>query len=194
MTTTFKPFKLTAVPTLPCDANAIFIVAPTGKPNYIEIYVSNNAGTALKRLLTDTDIQALIDASISGLAGEMPIVADIAARNALASTLTKNTQVLVLDATGDPTVTSGAATYLYRVSTDSFIKLNEAESIDLVLQWANIQGKPTSSPTAIDTAVGNSHVHNGNLTQLNKIGENADGFLTYNNAFPKTGWEGPIAW
>lgn len=192
MTTTFKPSKLTAVPSLPCDPNAVFFVAPQGKPNYIEIYVSNNAGTALKRLLTDTDIQGLIDASISGLAGEMPIVADIAARNALSPT--SNTQVLVLDATGDPTVTSGAATYLYQVSTTSWIKLSEAESLDLVLQWANIQGKPTSSPTAIDTAVGNSHVHNGNLTQLNKIGENADGFFTYNNAFPKIGWEGPIAW
>ena len=190
--TIFKPIKLTAVPALPCEGSAVFFVAPQNKPTYIEIYVSNNAGTALKRLLTDTDIQGLIDASISGLAGEMPIVADIAARNALSPT--SNTQVLVLDATGDPTVTSGAATYLYRVSTTSWIKLNEAESIDLVLQWANIQGKPTSSPTAIDTAVGNSHVHNGNLTQLNKIGENADGFLTYNNAFPKTGWEGTIPW
>ena len=190
--TTFRPSKLTAVPSLPCDPNAVFFVAPQSKPNYIEIYVSNSAGTALKRLLTDTDIQALIDASISGLTGEMPIVADIAARNALSPT--SNTQVLVLDATGDPTVTSGAATYLYRVSTTSWIKLSEAESLDLILQWANIQGKPTSSPTAIDTAVGNSHVHNGNLTQLNKIGENADGFFTYNNAFPKIGWEGPIAW
>jgi hypothetical protein len=192
MTTTFKPSKLTAVPTLPCDPNAVFFVAPTSKPNYIEIYVSNNAGTALKRLLTDADIQALIDASISGLAGEMPIVADIAARNALSPT--KNTQVLVLDATGDSTVASGAATYLYRVSTTSWIKLSEAESLDLILQWANIQGKPTSSPSAIDTAVGNSHVHNSNLTQLNKIGENADALFTYNNALPKIGWEGTIAW
>ena len=189
--TIFKPIKLTAVPTLPCEGSAVFFVAPQNKPTYIEIYVSNNAGTALKRLLTDTDIQGLIDASISGLAGEMPIVADIAARNALSPT--SNTQVLVLDATGDPTVTSGAATYLYRVSTTSWIKLNEAESIDLVLQWANIQGKPTSSPTAIDTAVSNSHTHT-NKTQLDKIGENADGFLTYNNAFPKIGWEGPIPW
>jgi hypothetical protein len=192
MTTTFKPSKLTAVPTLPCDPNAVFFVAPTSKPNYIEIYVSNNAGTALKRLLTDADIQALIDASISGLAGEMPIVTDIAARNALSPT--KNTQVLVLDATGDSTVASGAATYLYRVSTTSWIKLSEAESLDLILQWANIQGKPTSSPSAIDTAVGNSHVHNSNLTQLNKIGENADALFTYNNALPKIGWEGTIAW
>jgi hypothetical protein len=192
MTTTFKPSKLTAVPSLPCDPNAVFFVAPTLKPNYIEIYVSNSAGTALKRLLTDADIQALIDASISGLAGEMPIVADIAARNALSPT--KNTQVLVLDATGDSTVASGAATYLYRVSTTSWIKLSEAESLDLILQWANIQGKPTSSPSAIDTAVGNSHVHNSNLTQLNKIGENADALFTYNNALPKIGWEGTIAW
>jgi hypothetical protein len=189
---TFNPYKLTAVPTLPCAPNAIFIVAPQGKPNYIEIYVSNNAGTGLKRLLTDVDIQSLIDASISGLSGEMPIVADIAARNALS--LNKNTQVLVLDATGDATVTSGAATYLYRVSTTSWIKLNESESLDLILQWANIQGRPTSSPSAIDTAVSNSHVHNGNLTQLNKIGENADGLFTYNNSLPKTGWEGTIAW
>lgn len=192
MTTTFKPSKLTAVPSLPCAPNAVFFVAPTSKPNYIEIYVSNSAGTALKRLLTDADIQALIDASISGLAGEMPIVADIAARNALSPT--KNTQVLVLDATGDSTVASGAATYLYRVSTTSWIKLSEAESLDLILQWANIQGKPTSSPSAIDTAVGNSHAHNGNLTQLNKIGENADGLFTYSNALPKIGWEGTIAW
>jgi hypothetical protein len=192
MTTTFKPSKLTAVPSLPCAPNAVFFVAPTSKPNYVEIYVSNSAGTALKRLLTDADIQALIDASISGLAGEMPIVADIAARNALSPT--KNTQVLVLDATGDSTVASGAATYLYRVSTTSWIKLSEAESLDLILQWANIQGKPTSSPSAIDTAVGNSHVHNSNLTQLNKIGENADALFTYNNALPKIGWEGTIAW
>jgi hypothetical protein len=192
MSTTFKPYKLTAVPTLPCAPNAIFVVAPQGKPNYIEIYVSNNAGNTLKRLLTDADIQALIDASISGLSGEMPIVDDIAARNALSPT--ENTQVLVLDATGDATVASGAATYIYRFSTTSWIKLNEAESLDLILQWANIQGRPTSSPSAIDTAVSNSHIHNNNLTQLNKIGENDDGHFTYNSALPKIGWEGPIAW
>ena len=191
MSATFNPSKLTAVPTLPCAPNTVFFVAPQGKPNYIEIYVSNSAGTALKRLLTDVDIQSLIDASISGLAGEMPIVADIAARNALV--LTKNTQVLVLDATGDSTVASGAATYLYRVSATSWIKLSEAESLDLISQWANIQGKPTSSPSAIDTAVSNSHTHT-NKTQLDKIGENADGLFTYNNSLPKTGWEGTIAW
>ncbi|MCA2505418.1 MAG: hypothetical protein IM550_20320 [Microcystis sp. M54BS1] len=142
-------------------------------------------------MLTDTDIQGLINTSIAGISGEMPIVANIAERNAL--TLTKNTQVLVLNATGDSTVASGAATYLYRASTTSWIKLSEAESMDLILQWSNIQGKPTSSAAAIDTAVANSHTHS-NKTQLDKIGENADGLLIYNNSLPKIGWEAAIAW
>jgi hypothetical protein len=189
--TTFKVFRETALPgTL--QPYAIYFVAPPSKPNYVEIYVSDAAGSSTKRVLTDTDIQTLINASIAGLGGEMPIVADIAARNALASTLTRNTQVLVLDATGDTTVTTGAATYIYRVSTTSWIKLNEAESIDLVLQWANIQGRPTSSASAIDAAVSNSHTH-ANKTQLDKIGENANGLLTYNGVFPTMGWN-TVAW
>lgn len=189
--TSFKAFRETALPgTL--QPYAIYFVAPPSKPNYVEIYVSDATGSAAKRVLTDTDIQALINASISGLGGEMPVVADIAARNALASSLTTNTQVLVLDATGDSTVTSGAATYLYRFSTTSWIKLNEAESMDLVLQWANIQGRPTSSASAIDAAVNNSHTH-ANKTQLDKIGENANGLLTYSNLLPTTGWNS-VAW
>jgi hypothetical protein len=167
-------------------------VAPPSKPNYVEIYVSDATGAFAKRVLTDTDIQALINASISGLGGEMPIVADIAARNALASSLTKNTQVLVLDATGDTTVTTGAATYIYRASTTSWTKISESESIDLVLQWANIQGRPTSSVSAIDAAVNNSHTH-ANKTQLDKIGENASGLLTYSNLLPTTGWNS-VTW
>ena len=190
MTTTFKPSKLTAVPSIPCDPNAVFFVAPPANPSYIEIYVSNSTGTALKRVLNQADIQALIDEELSGI-GNMPIVANIAERDALNPT--KNIQVLVLNATGDPTVASGAATYVYRVSTTSWIKLSEAESMDVTLQWTNIQGRPTSSAAAIDTAVGNSHTHATNKTQLDKIGENADGFLTYNGNLPKTGWEG-IAW
>lgn len=189
--TTFKVFRETALPgTL--QPYAIYFVAPPSKPNYVEIYVSDAAGSSTKRVLTDTDIQALINASIAGLGEEMPIVADIAARNALASTLTRNTQVLVLDATGDTTVTTGAATYIYRVSTTSWIKLNEAESMDLVLQWANIQGRPTSSASAIDAAVSNSHTH-ANKTQLDKIGENVNGLLTYNGVLPTMGWN-TVAW
>lgn len=186
MSSIFRSSKLTAVPSLPCNPNEVFIIAPPGTTEYFEIYVSNSAGSSLRRLLTNADIQELIDSSIADIGGETLVVDNIAARNAL--TLTKNTQVLVLDATGDSTVASGAATYIYRVSNTSFYKISEAESFDVVLQWANIQGRPVSSTTAIDTAVTNSHTHT-NKSQLDKIGQNTDGFLTYNNALPVIGWE-----
>ena len=74
---------------------------------------------------------------------EVRIVANIAARNALTG-LFAGLNVYVTDATGDSTVSSGGAYYLYNGS--SWIKTAESESLDLVLSWANIQGKPTSLP------------------------------------------------
>lgn len=163
--------RVTALPgTL--ATNSIYVVSVgTDKA---EIYVTGNTTTA-RRLLNETDIQALIDASISGI-GAVEIVADIAARDAL--TLTANAQVMVLDASADATVSSGAATYIYRHSDTSFTKISEAEGLDVVLQWANIQGGPTSTAAQIDSAVSDSHTHS-NKTQLDKVGENGSGQLTY---------------
>lgn len=50
--------------------------------------------------------------------------------------------VIVVDATGDSTVSSGAAWYVY--TGYGWAKTAEAESMDVVLEWADIQGKPTS--------------------------------------------------
>lgn len=186
--TTFKVFRETALPSA-LQPYAIYFVAPPLKPNYVEIYVSDATGAFAKRVLTEIDVQELINASISGIT-TLQVVADIPARNALNPS--NNRLVLVLNATGDATVTSGAATYLYQLSTTSWIKISEAESLDLVLQWANIQGRPTSSASAIDAAVNNSHTH-FNKTQLDKIGENANGLLTYNNLLPTIGWNS-VAW
>jgi len=186
--TAFKIFRETALPgTL--HPYAMYLVAPLSKPNYVEIYVSNSTGSAARRVLTDVDIQAMINASVSGIS-ELQIVADIAERNALNPTT--NLLVLVLNATGDNTVSSGAATYVYRLSTTSWIKISEAESLEAATSWTNIQGRPTSSPSAIDAAVTNSHTH-ANKTQLDKIGENSDGFLTYNSNLPVIAWT-TIAW
>ena len=186
--TTFKAFRETALPgTL--QPYAIYFVAPPSKPDYVEIYVSDSTGSAAKRVLTDTDVQGLINASIGGITG-LQVVADIPARNALNPTT--NQIVLVLNATGDTTVSSGAATYVYQASTTSWSKISEAESLDLILQWSNIQGRPSRSTSDIDAAVNNSHTH-ANKTQLDKIGENASGFLTYNGVLPTIGWNN-LAW
>ena len=180
---TFKIFRETALPGA-LEPYALYVIAPTAKPNYIELYASDATGTSAKRIIQDTDVQALIDASISGLSG-IEVVADITARDAL--TPTTNIQVLVLDASADPTVTSGAATYVYQLSNTTWYKISEAESLDVVLDWNNLTNGPTSTPAQIDTAVANSHTH-ANKTQLDKIGENGDGNLTYNSLLPVIAW------
>lgn len=187
---TFKIFRETVLPST-LEPYAVYVVAPSSKPNYVEIYVSNSTGSNARRVLTDTDIQGMINASISGIAGSgLQVVANITARNALSPT--SNLLVLVLDATGDNTVASGAATYVYRLSNTSWVKVSESESLDMILNWSNIQGKPSSSASAIDNAVANSHTHS-NKTQLDKIGQNSDGFLTYDGSLPVTAWSN-IAW
>ena len=181
--------KTTALPgTL--AANAIYLVT-SSNPDYVEMYVTNTAGTAARRVINAADIQAMIDASIAGVSGGgMQIVADITARDAL--TPTNGLYVLVLDASADSTVTSGAASYVYRTATTTWIKLTEYESLDVTVQWADIAGKPTSSAAAIDAAVTASHTH-ANLTQLGKIGEDGGGNLTYDGNPPRARLE-TAAW
>lgn len=74
---------------------------------------------------------------------EVRIVADIDSRNSLTG-LFAGLNVYVKDASADPSVGKGGAYYLYDGST--WIKTGESESMDLVLQWANIQGKPSTFP------------------------------------------------
>lgn len=182
----YKVFKETALPgTL--AAHAIYLVAPAAHPGFLEIYVTDAAGTAHRRTHKVEDIQAMIDASISGL-GATSVVADITARDAL--TPAEGDQVLVTDASGDATVTSGAATYVYNGT--AWVKISEAESMDITLNWSDIVGKPTSSAAAIDTAVTNSHTH-ANKTQLDKVGEDGNGDMTYDSQnirarLETTGW------
>jgi hypothetical protein len=168
-------FVISRVTSLPgtLAANTVYLVSAGA--DKVEMYVTGNTAAA-RRILNEADIQGLIDASIAGMSA-LEVVADIAARDALV--LDANTQVLVLDASADPTVTAGAATYVYRSSNDSFTKVSESESMDFILQWANIVGRPTSTVAQIDAAVSNSHTH-ANKTQLDQIGQSASGDITYN--------------
>ncbi len=180
--------KLTAVPALAnVEPNTIYAVSVG--VDKLEIYMSNNAGDALRRMPNEADIQALIDASTSTLSG-VEIVADIAERDGL--NLTSNAMVIVQDAKDDSTVDAGAALYGYNATTSAFSKLSEFESLDVVLNWSAIQGGPSSTPTAIDNAVGNSHSHT-NKTQLDALSQDSEGDLNYNgekvaNTYGQLGW------
>lgn len=186
---TFKVFKETALPgTL--EPHSIYFIAPASDTSLLEIYVTNAAGsTPVRHVLNKAEVQAMIDASI-GAANALQIVTDIAARDAIAPT--EPTYVFVTDATGDPTVASGGATYLFNPTGSTWIKTSEAESMDVTVSWASITGKPSSSAAAIDGAVANSHTH-ANKTQLDQIGQNGAGELTYNGTQVKTEW-GSTGW
>lgn len=179
---TFKIYRETALPgTL--QAYAMYIIAPAGLPNYVEIYVTGASASTVKRVPLTTDIQAMIDASVAAVS-QLTIVADIAARNALSPT--GPVYVFVRNATGDGTVASGGATYLYDLANTAWLKVSESESMDVALTWAALSGKPTSSPTDLDNAVTLRHSHT-NKTQLDKIGE-ASGELTYDGNPVTTHW------
>lgn len=182
-TQALKIYRETALPVM-LEPYAIYMIAPEARPDYVEIYVTSSTGVA-KRVINQTDIETLISNAISA-AKELAIVANITERNALTPTYAQ--YVYVINATADTTVASGGATYLYNIATLAWIKISEAESMDVVLNWMDIVGGPTSSPSEIDAAVAASHVHT-NKTQLDNIGEDANGLLTYNGVLPLTGWQ-----
>jgi hypothetical protein len=86
-----------------------------------------------------TDILAYIQANIGSSEYD---VANIAARNALTG-LSTGDRVFVLDATGDATVSSGWAIYIWRGA--AFTKVAEQEGLDVVIGGADLTY--TASPT-----------------------------------------------
>lgn len=153
-----KFFKVNTLPVTPV-ADAWYLVI---NGNYAETYVTDNTGTA-KMVGNTVMINQLIATQLSAL-NQTYIVADIAARNALTATLTRNAVIQVVNATADTSVASGGATYLWDDANNISIKISEFESMDVSLSWSNITGKPTATPGAIDTAVTNSHTHSNKAT------------------------------
>jgi hypothetical protein len=184
MATTLNFYKVTALPgTL--EANAVYAVSVASNPNLVELFVVNSAGTAARHVLNETDVAGMISSAMSG-GNQLTIVADITARNAMLP-LTSAKWVYVINATGDTTVAAGGATYLYNPGTTSWVKASEAESMDIVLQWSNIVGRPSSVVADIDDAVARRHSH-ANATQLAKIGEDGTGSMTYNGTAVGANW------
>ncbi|MEM4958985.1 MAG: hypothetical protein QXX12_03815, partial [Nanopusillaceae archaeon] len=169
--------KVTALPQQ-LQPNSVYFVSVPAKPEYMEVYVTGTTASVVKRVLNENDIRALIQAELAGFQ-KILIVANIEERDNLNPTTA--IFVLVLDASDDPTVESGSASYIYNPSTQQWIKIAEYESMDLILSWDKIEGRPTSPPSAIDDAVAKRHMH-ANKTQLDKVGEDAQGNFQYGGA------------
>lgn len=170
----YKVRKATAVPTTPTTPNTLFCVAPTANADALELYMSSKDGNGLRRIPTTADIDAKIATAVAAI-DKFTSVNTIAERDALDKTQYK--RVFVKNASADVTVNSGSASYVYDEANNAWIKTSESESMDVIVRWADLDGKPTSSASAIDSAVSNSHTH-ANITQLNDIGD-SNGSLTY---------------
>jgi len=164
-------------------ANTMYLVK-SATAGLADVYLVGSTVAEVRHIISKAEIDTLISTAVTNF-NNIEVVADITARNALGATLTRNALVLVADATGDATVTSGAALYIFNSGDDSWTKVSEFESLDVVLSWANIQDKPVSSVADIDSAVTQRHSHS-NKTELDKVGE-ADGAFTYNGANPEAG-------
>ena len=184
--------KVTTLPGV-LQANAVYFVE---NGTYAETYVTNTVGvarsvgnTAMINALIDIAVDTAVDDAINDAiasANAIEIAADITARNTIGTGLNRNALSLVLDATGDPTVQTGGAMYAFNNTNDTYSKVTEYESLDRVITWAEISGKPTSSVAQIDAAVAASHVH-ANAAVLNALADDA-GMLTYNGAPVQTTW------
>ena len=115
-----------------------------------------------------SNVETELGALKSLIAGKKPadVVADISARDAIESPQ-KGDLVWVEDASADDTVESGAALYLYNGT--AWTKVAEVESMDVVITWANIQGKEE-----VEAAMSKAHEHanKGVLDKLNERGGN----------------------
>lgn len=105
----------------------------------------------------NSNVQAALDAIRASISGQtvMHVVADITARDALTG-LKVGDQCWVIDASADATVGSGAAKYIVQSmtgTTPNWVKTAEAESMDVVTDWSDIQNKPSSTVAEIDAAV-----------------------------------------
>jgi hypothetical protein len=181
-----KFFKVTSLPST-LEADSIYFVQ---NATFCESYVTTGAAEP-RSLGNSAMINALIADALNSLPSSgAPVLfaADIAARDALEPSLEQAVFVLVQNASGDPTVTTGAAMYAWNPATTSWLKVAEYESMDVTLTWDALQGKPTSTPAQIDSAVGMAHSH-ANKSTLDKFTESG-GLPRYNGAPIPMEWGG----
>lgn len=176
-------FKVASLPATLIPDSFYFVL----NGNYAESYLTDSSGSP-KMIGNTVMINDLITSALATV-NQVEYAADYAAMTA--ATYPSNVTVFVADASADPTVTAGSAYYFIEQSSGTITKISEFESLDLVLDWANIINKPVSTVAQIDQAVTDSHTH-ANKTELDKIGEDANGCLTYDGN-PVVNWEN-AAW
>lgn len=178
--------RVNALPVTPA-ANTMYFVKG-GEAGLMDVYVTGSTGAEIRHIISKAEINSMM-ANAVGAFSNILVVGDIATRDALVPDLGRNVVVMVGDATGDATVKTGAATYLFDAASLNWTKLSEFAELDLVLQWDAIQGRPTSTVAQIDAAVAAAHTH-ANMAVLDKLSQDTNGIVMYNNKYIKPVIEG----
>lgn len=155
--------------------STMYIIKNPNRADLVDLYFSNIHGSGTQRVYSSEDIQNYVDYQVGGISN-IEVVANIAARDALVPSRT--VVALVTDATGDNTVRSGAATYLYNPTNYQWVKIAEFESVDVTFQWSALENKPISTAEAIDQTVIAKHAHS-NSALLAGVGEDELGGMLY---------------
>lgn len=145
-----------------------------------------NVNGTTKKIYLETDAASVltsdgssVETKLSSLSGAVSgqtktyVVEDISARDALTG-MKVGDQAWVKDATGDDTVKTGAAKYIYEGQDAGWVKTSEAESMDMVINWADVQGTDD-----VKAAVAKAHEHANKADVLDKLSA-ADGKLKFN--------------
>lgn len=182
--------KLLALPAV-LEPGAVYFVINPVDPNYTDIYVVDSTGTNYKKVYGLQETNSAIYNAIANLAPtNAKVVPTIAERDLLAPTTA--VFAVVVDATGDPSVMSGSASYVFDPATASWIKISEFESLDITFAWDQLQNKPASLVEDIDDAVTKKHEHS-NKSVLDRIGEDSTGKFTFDN-LPVGSAPTPFVW
>ena len=165
-------------------ARTLYMVADAQADSF-DIVVVGTDVTKPRHLINRGEIAAMIAAAVAagvggGAAQEVFFQPTIAARDAMVPA--GNIVVWVGDATGDVTVAAGAAMYFFDFTGNSgWHKISEGATLDAVVSWDKIDGRPTSTPAAIDASVSATHAH-ANLAVLDVLTKDSDNRLLLDGA------------
>lgn len=137
------------VTTIPADFDVNdYVEKETGKGLSTNDF-TNTYKNAIDSMPAPSSI-ALLDANskipVANLPPEFTALETVATYSDLPATnLFDGRRVMVLDASGDSTVSSGFAVYVYSTTNQAWRKILEGESMDVsaIVDWLNIQNKPS---------------------------------------------------
>lgn len=172
------PMTITRVAALPATLapNNIYIVRSTDGKKATLVFTGERAEIVVSTF-NESDALTLVDGYMEGHA---TVLAFATYADMLASAPTVTTYAYVRDASGDPQALHASASYVYDTVSRKWVFAPGSNAAGGSAKWSDIEGRPTSTPAAIDAAVSNAHSHT-NKTILDGLGEN-QGKLTFGGA------------